>query len=244
LPRIALAVLTASLILAAPAAAQARGGGGGGGRGAVPARVNVKLRAAESALQRASDHAGDGEAAAAVSSFATVRRNLAAAQKSALAHLTPATVAAVAQLDDDVVDTTAGTFDGLTGDPVDAAALTLKAALDSRDALVTAVAALAADAKAGYEYALAAIRDDVADEADGVTETLAEDELTDPAKAALNAASAQLTAAGTAVAAQLTALGASSADGSTSTGDDDRPCPAGHGGGGGPGGGGFRGGGS
>ena len=178
------AVLVAGL-LAAPAAEA---------KSTSSSRVQVKLRAAERALDRAAENAQDGNAAAAVTQLAAVRRNLASAQKTTLRKLTPQTAGAVARAQGHVVSGTAAMFDGLTGDPVAATATTLKAALDGRDALAAAINALSD--KSGYARVLSLINDDATGEADDIADTLADDELTDEAKAALQAAATQVAATG------------------------------------------------
>jgi len=182
------AVLVAGL-LAAPAAEA---------KSTSSARVQVKLRAAERALDRAASSAQDGNAAAAVSQLAAVRRNLASAQKTTLRKHTPQTAGAVARTQGHVVSGTAALFDGLTGDAVAGTATTLKAALDGRDALAAAINALSD--KSGYARVLSLIDDDATGEAGDIADTLADDELTDEAKAALQAAATQVAATATATA--------------------------------------------
>ena len=170
------AVLVAGL-LAAPA-------------NAASSRVQTKLRAAERALDRAADYAAEGNSAAAASQLAAIRRNVAAAQKTAVRKPSTAYLAAVASVQGDVVSGTVAMYDGLTGDTVDAVSGTLKAALDGRDAVVAASSA--------YPGVLDLVNRDASGEAEDIADTLADDELTDAAKSALNAAATQVAAAASA----------------------------------------------
>ena len=199
-PRVVLGALLAAGLLAAPAQAKSS------------SRIDVKLRAADRALDRASS--GDDIAAA----LATVRRNVASARKTALRKPAPETLGRIARFDGAVVTTTVALFDGQTGDDVTAIATTLKASLDGRDAIVAAINALAD--KSGYERVLAAINEDATGEAEDIADTLADDELTDEAKTALNAAATQ--AAATAAAAP-----AGSDDDAGSPDGDRDDCPPG-----------------
>jgi hypothetical protein len=210
--RTALGAVLAAGLLAAPAHAKPGNS----------SRIQVKLRAAERALDRAAENAQDGNSAAAVTQLAAVRRNLASAQKTALRKLSPSAAGAVARAQGHVVTGTAAMFDGLTGDPVAATATTLKAALDGRDAVVAAINALSD--KSGYAFVLASINDDATGEAEDIADTLADDELTDEAKAALQAAATQVAATATATASSSTDDAQYPSDG-TGTDADGEPCP-------------------
>jgi hypothetical protein len=246
LRKAAVAALASSLLLVAPASALAYGDGDGPrgdgehsqrhgrGFGNVPPRILNKLRAAERALDRAQDHADDAEPDASVAALAASKRHLASASKGVLRRVTagneagPAAAAALAKTQGRIVGGTVGLFDGAPDAIVAANADTLKAALDGRDALVAAIAAL--PDHSGYAWALKLIAHDATSEAADIAETLTDDTLTDAAKAALTAAQAQATA--TASAAQA-AGGTSSTTPSTTTagdttdGDPRADCPPG-----------------
>jgi hypothetical protein len=209
LPRVALGALLAVGLAAAPAqAAQHQS-----------SRIDVKLRAAGRALDRAS---ASDDSAATVSALATVRRNLAAASKTALRKPTSETFEQLAAVEDDIVGGTVALYDGQTGDTVTALSTTLKNALDARDALVTAVNALTD--KTDYAGVLDAIHEDATDEAADIADTVTDDELTAEAKTALDAATTQLTA--TAAAAPAATDGDDSDYPGAGTDADGRDCPA------------------
>jgi hypothetical protein len=208
------AALASTLLLVLPASALAHGDDHGGPmgdrgdrRGDVPSRIANKLRSAERAMDRAQEHADDAEPDASVAALAAVRRHLAAATKSVGRRVSagnpggPAAAAALARTQGDIVEGTVGLFDGAPDAIVAADAQTLKAALDGRDALVAAIAALTDHG--GYGWALRTIARDATGEVQDIAETLTDDTLTDAAKAALTAAQAQVTA--TAAAAQAAA---------------------------------------
>jgi hypothetical protein len=218
------AALASTLLLAAPGSALATGGGHDGRwddhgrrgehrghRGILPKRIVAKLRAAERAIERAQDHADDTQPDAAIAALAAAKRHLASASKGVTRRIGagnpggPVAAAALARTQGDVIEGAIAVFDGAPDPVVAAAAATLKAALDGRDALVAAIAALP-DHHA-YAWALRTIARDAADEAQDIGEALTDDALTDAAKTALTAAQAQATA--TASAAQ--AAGASAA---------------------------------
>lgn len=220
------ALLCAGVALGAPAAAGAAPRGDDG----VPSRIATKLQRAEKALDRAQERADDGNADGAVRQLTAVRRNLAAAEKAALRRTTAdsetgvASDAAVTRGEHDVVAGAVDLLDGATGDLADAAVATLDAAADGRDGIVTAIAALDEDARSDYGRVLDRVARATVDEADDIADALSDDELTDDAKAALSAASDQVTATGTAASAAV--VEASSDDADAEDGEDgDRPCP-------------------
>jgi hypothetical protein len=240
----ATAALASSLLLVLPASALADGGRHGDGErhesfgrgfGNVPSRIANKLRAAERAIDRAQDHADDAEPDASVAALAAAKRHLASASKGVLRRVSagneagPGAAAALARTQGRVIDGTVVLFDGAPDAIVAADAETLKAALDGRDALVAAIAAL--PDHSAYSWALTTIARDAASEAEDIAETLTDDTLTDAAKAALTAAQAQATA--TATAAQAAAGTSSTSPSTTPTADDtdDEPrgedCPPG-----------------
>lgn len=202
--RAALGAVLAAGLLASPASAASSS-----------SRVDSKLRAADRALDRAAERAADGESAA--TQLASVRRNLASAQKTAVRKGDTRSLGAVARAQGRVISATVGLFDGLTGDNVAAVATTLDAALDGRDAIVTAAA--------GKDGVLALINRDAAGDAEDIADTLADDELTDEARAALTAAAAQ-------VAATVTATGGTPASATDPVAAGGEDCPEGEGEGG------------
>ena len=241
----AAAALASSLLLVLPATALANDGGDGprgdgqrhghgGGFGNVPPRILSKLRAAERALDRAQDHADDAEPDASVAALAAAKRHLASASKGVLRRVSagsdggPAAAAALAKTQGHIVDGTVALFDGAPDAIVTADADTLKAALDGRDALVAAIAAL--PDHSWYAWALKLVARDATSEAADIAETLTDDTLTDAAKTALTAAQAQATA--TASAAQAAGGTSSTSTSTTQAADvtDDHPradCPPG-----------------
>jgi len=210
-------VLAAGLAAGAPTAAQARDRGDSV---KAPTRIASKLKSAERALSRAQDRADDGEAAGAATSLTASRRHLASATKSALKRTVAdsstgeASAAAVIRTDHRIVGGTAAMFDGAGDTVVAAAASTLDAALDGRDSVVAAIAALDADDKAGYASVLERVVDQSEDELEELAETAADDELTAAATAALGEAATQVAATKAAAEAQLTAVENQDADAS------------------------------
>lgn len=209
------AVLAATLALGAPAVADAHRGGPDGPRGAdrdVPTRVAQKLRAADRALDRAQERADDGETAGAVTSLASVRKHLASALTAATRRITAdggrrgvASARAVSRADHAVVSGAVALLDGADASLTAAASETLSAALTNRDGIVTAIAALDADAKERYARVLGRIVADVDDETEAIQEALSDDTLTDDGRAALQAALTQLAATKSAAQAQVAA---------------------------------------
>lgn len=193
--RIALGSVVAAGLVAAPAQAATR--------------VDTKLRAAERALDRA---VAADDATTATSALATVRRNLAAAQKTALRKADERALSRVIRFEDEVVVQTVAAYDGVTDARVAALSATLDHALDARDAIVAATP---------DEDLRGQINADATDEAEDVADTLADDELTDEAKTALNAAATQLAATKTAT--------ASAADDTSDLAGDREDCPPGRG---------------
>jgi hypothetical protein len=217
------AVAVASVAVAAPAHADTT---------RPSARVQLKLRAAERALGKAGDAIDDGNSASAVSRLAAVRRDVAAAQKTALRTKTASSLGAVAAAEGDIVSETVAMYDELTGDPVTAVSTTLKAALDGRDAIVAAIGS-----DTSYSNVLGRIADDASSEASDVSDTLTDDTLTDDAKTALNGAATQLAAAVTAAGGTTGSSTSGDASDASDPGAGDTPCSQGggqQGGGGGP----------
>jgi hypothetical protein len=246
LRKAAVAALASSLLLVLPASALATGDHGpqdwgdrgdhgrGAGFGEVPSRIASKLRSAERAIDRAQDHADDAEPDASVAALAATRRHLSSASKSVLRRVSsgneggPAAAAALARTQGRVIDGAISLFDGAPDAIVAADAETLKAALDGRDALVAAIAAL--PDKSAYGWALKIVAKDATGEAADIAEALTDDTLTDAAKAALTAAQAQATATATAAqAAGGTPSTSTSTTTATAPGTDDPrgDCPPG-----------------
>ena len=185
--RIRLMSLPAALcVLAAiPAMASAQGPRGGGDRearagGDVSSRVATRLRRSAKALDRAEERIDDGENAKAVAQLRASRRYLAAALKAARKR-DDDSLDAVGHAQHRTIETVAGLFDGVTdAEVVDALDVTLDAAIAGRTS---------------------ADGEDVADEREAIADALADDELTDAAKASLDDADAALQATNTTVAA-------------------------------------------
>jgi hypothetical protein len=237
---IALSLVAAGLVSAAPAAAQSNGNtnphANQGRHGAkVPSRVSSRVKRANAALDRVSGYIDDGNAAGAATSLKAVNTNLAAALKAAKKYVGkttgPAAIGAVATADDNAINEVVSLFDGQDGATVDALATTLDAAVTNRDDAVAAIVALSSTDQASYSNVLDQISGDLADEIDSIDGALADDTLTDPAKTALNAARAKLVTAQTTV----SGLGGSSSNSSnasdTSTSADtassNSDCPQG-----------------
>jgi hypothetical protein len=228
---LALLALTCGLIWAAPATAGPGHRGGdrwdGRGGGDVPSRVSSRLARAERALERAEDKVDDGDAAGAAASLRSVRKNLAAALKSANRRVAagadngPDAIGAVFDAQHNTVETTAALFDGADGDVVDALADALKASLDGRDEGVAQVAALSADQREDYESVLEQVDEDIGDEIEQIDEALADDTLTDEARAALEQAKTQLEATRTSVRALLPAGSTEEGTTGVAAGDDE-----------------------
>ena len=222
---IGLMALSAGLVAAAPAGAQQgdhhRGHHAGPGGGDVPTRVAKRVKRAERALDRASGYADDGNEAAAASALNGVDKNLAAALKAANKRVAsaadngPDAAGAVAGAQHDVITEVSGLFDGADA-LVDDLNDTLNGAIDGRDSLVAAIAALSAEDQQDYVDVLSRIDSDVTDEIEGIDEALSDDTLTDEAKADLNAARDKLTATQTAVQGLLSGLDTSASE----SGDD------------------------
>ena len=231
---IGLMALSLGLVAAGPAGAQpgghhghGHGANAGRGGGDVPSRVAKRVKRAEKALDRASGYADDGNDTAAVSSLGGVRRNLAAAVKSAgkrvaaAADNGPDAAGAVARAQHEVIGEVSGLFDGadaLVG-PLDT---TLNAAIDGRDSLVAAIGALPADDQQDYAGVLDRIDSDVTEEIDGIDEALSDDTLSGEARDDLTAARAKLEATQTAVRALLSGLDTSESASADDPGDDGR----------------------
>lgn len=237
------ALLGASLVAAAPSAAGAEGGhhGGpqGGARGgaqsqsfdrrSVPSRVSSRLKRADRALDRASDAVDDGNATTAASALKAVNSNLAAATKAAKKRASsdngPDAFFAVAAEDDHVIGTVVSLYDGADDATVAALTQTLGGAIDGRDGLIAAIAALPAADQSNYGFVLDSIDNDVTDEIASIDDALSDDTLTDQAKADLTAARAKLVATQSTVQGLGASLTTSASDTSGSTSQADADCP-------------------
>jgi hypothetical protein len=206
------AALVATLALGAPTIADARPGGPDSARGGdrnVPVRVASKLRAAERAIDRAQERAEDGETAGAVAALTSVRKNLASALTAAKRRITadggrrgPASAGALSRTDGIVISGAVALLDGADASLTGAGAQTLDAALDNRDAVIAAIAALDVDGKASYRRVLSRIVAQTEGETEAIEEALSDDVLTDEGRAALQAALTQLAATKAAAQAQ------------------------------------------
>ncbi|HEY6762546.1 MAG TPA: hypothetical protein VI318_23795 [Baekduia sp.] len=242
-----LAALAAGASLAALPASASAHGAHGGGRDAqvrISSRVADRASRAERDVTRAGDAIDDGNATTAASDLKAARTSLASAQKTAIKHVVagddagPAYAEAILATDDKIASGAADLFDGQDGDTVTALADTVKAADDSRDAVVAAITALGADDQADYADVADAAGQDVASELSDIADALSDDTLTDAATAALTAAQTQLKATQTALTALAgnddtsdgaDYLGTSSTSGDTSQSSGRGGCP--HGGG-------------
>ena len=223
-----LAVLALGLAAAGPVSARGGDGdrpyaGSGFDRSDVPARVASRVKRANRALDRAEDYADDSNASSAASALGAVRRNLAAALKTANRKIGagsekgPGAAFAVASAQDKVIDGTVALFDGADDALVSEIAQTLDAAITGRDDLVAAIGALSADDQQDYYEVLSRIDEDVTDEIESIDDALADDTLSADAQAALQSAREKLVASQSAVQALL----ATQEDGSTTSLSDD-----------------------
>lgn len=241
--KVGVATLATTMALGLPAVSFAQNHERAGHDRGVPSRIAGKVRAAERALDRAQERADDGNTDGAIAQLSAVRKNLASALKSAKKRIVAdsetgrPSASALAKVDDHVVDGTVAILDGAPDTLVAADVETLKAALDNRDAVIAAIAALGTENQAEYSRVLSKIVNDAADEAEDINEALTDDTLTDAAKAALNDALTQLNATATAAKA-LVASDTSDATGYENadyeSGADRGDCPRGGGQGGRP----------
>jgi hypothetical protein len=188
--------------------------------------VAKRVKRAERALDRASGYADDGNDASAGSALNAVDKNLAAALKAASKRVAaaadngPDAAGVVASAQHDVITEVSGLFDGADA-LVDDLSDSLNGAIDGRDSLVAAIAALSADDQQDYVDVLDEIDGDVTDEIEGIDEALSDDTLSGDAEADLTAAREKLVATQTAVQGLLSGLdtSASSADDESGRGD-------------------------
>ncbi len=249
LTRTGLATLALGVAAAGVPSAASAAGHGDRAEDQVSSRVSTKLRSVARSLDRAEGYVEDGDAAKAAGSLASVRRSLAAAQRTTLRKVTAdsdgasANARAVERAEHDVVSSTASLYDGQTGDVVSAITTTLTAALDGRDALLSGVGALS-DAS-DYDAYYAKVAKDVASESEDVSDATGDDELTSEATSALGTAATRLATVKTAVDAIVAAAGddtaatddsGSSADASLAGGTGGADCGGRAGGPGGRGG--------
>jgi hypothetical protein len=232
---VALGLVAAGFVSAAPAAQAAPGGSRGGDRAEqaqVPSRVATRLKRADRALERAQDAIDDGTSAA--SALKSVRTNTAAALKAAKKRAGsdngPASIGAVASFQHKVIDDTAALLDGADDATVAELATTLDSAVTGRDEAIAAISALTD--KSAYSRVLTRIDSQVAAEIEAIDEALTDDTLTDGAKTALTDAKAKLAATATVIDG-LTASSTSSENVSQESGSTDaaqgEDCPEGEG---------------
>src|SRR3954453_2549515 len=228
---IALLALAVGLVAGGPAAAQS-GGHRAHARSDVPSRVANRVKRAEKGLDRATGYAEDGNDSSAVTALGSVSKNLAAAEKSAKRRVAagtdnrPDAAYALAGAQHDVIGETSSLFDGAGATLVSSLNDTLNSAIDGRDDLIAAIGALSTSDQAAYADVLDGIDGDVTDEIDAIDEALADDTLTDAAKADLAAAKTKLQATQTTV----QGLGASSTQSTASATSDGSGCDGDHGG--------------
>ena len=179
-----LPALAVCALMAIPAIASADGPRGGGerearGGGDVSSRVATRIRRSVRALDRAEERIDDGENARAIAQLKASRRYLAAALKAAQKR-DDDSLEAVGRAQHRTIETVVGLFDGVTDADV--------------------VAALDATLDAAIAGRVAAPADAIADEREAIADALADDELTDGARASLTDADGALQATTTAVA--------------------------------------------
>lgn len=208
--------VAATLALALPGSALAhdhgdRGRGHDRRASDVPSRVAAPLKRTLRSLERAEERIEDGEADKAVAALTATRRNLSASLKAAKRRLSdedtgPASAEAVASVQHDVVDTVGNLYDGQDGSVVEALDTTLVAAVDSRDAIGTAVSALGEDASWDYEDFFAVVADDTEEELATIAEIREDDTVPAAGDAVLAAALTKITATHQAATSRLDSL--------------------------------------
>jgi hypothetical protein len=223
-------------VAAVPAAARAGPGLHGGGdragasfdRSAVPSRIASRIKRADRALDRASAAVDDGNATGAASALKAVRTNLAAAEKSAKRRAgtdngSDAFYVVVTE-ENKVIEEIASLYDGADDATVAALTETLNAAIDGRDGLI---AAIPADSQSDYSFVYDRVNGDTADELDAIDEALADDTLSDNAKADLNAARAKIAATQSVVQPLAASSSQTVANDDSSSSSDGEDCPRG-----------------
>ena len=210
-----LCLLAAAVSLSAlPATASARGHDGpreAGPAGDAPARVALRIRRADRALDRAEERVDDGETAKAIAQLAASRRQLNAALRAANRRMTADNEAgegafrAVTKAQHRAIETSINLLDGTSGELTDAILATLDNAITGRDAAL---------ATAAGAYPTGGIAGDVAGERESIAEALEDDELTQAARDGLAAADAKL---------QATAAGLPADDGTSEPAAEDGP---------------------
>jgi hypothetical protein len=174
----------------------------------LPSRIAAALRRTQTELAKAEEHVDEAEYTKAIASLRSVRQNLVRADKAARrqmnavpadaeAETTPGPDSAIAALtlDQQVVVTVAGLFNGNTGTLVTALASTISTAQLTRDRLLNTIIALDPEG-AGADYAdgMADTLDGYSDEVANLSEALADDKLSVGGTTALKAALARATA--------------------------------------------------
>jgi hypothetical protein len=174
----------------------------------LPSRIAAAIRRTQTELAKAEEHVDEAEYTKAIASLRAVRQNLVRADKAARremnavpadpeAETTPGPDSAIAALtlDQQVVVTVAGLFNGNTGTLVTALASTISTAQLTRDRLLNTIIALDPEG-AGADYAdgMADTLDGYSDEVTNLSEALADDKLSVGGTTALKAALARANA--------------------------------------------------
>jgi hypothetical protein len=174
----------------------------------LPSRMAAAIRRTQTELAKAEEHVDEAEYTKAIVSLRAVRQNLVRADKAARrqmnavpadpeAETTPGPDSAIAALtlDQQVVVTVAGLFNGNTGTLVTALASTISTAQLTRDRLLNTIIALDPEG-AGADYAdgMADTLDGYADEVSNLGEALADDKLSVGGTTALRTALARANA--------------------------------------------------
>jgi hypothetical protein len=174
----------------------------------LPSRIAAAIRRTQTELAKAEEHVDEAEYTKAIASLRAVRQNLVRADKAARrqmnavpadpeAETTPGPDSAIAALtlDQQVVVTVAGLFNGNTGTLVTAVASTISTAQLTRDRLLNTIIALDPEgAGAGYADGMADTLDGYSDEVANLSEALADDKLSVGGTTALKAALARANA--------------------------------------------------
>jgi hypothetical protein len=198
-----LAALAAALVVACPAVATAAAPPADDAV-VLPSRVDNAINRAQILLDAASLAVDTHDSAKAVAALKAIPAAVTRADKAARVQMDapadpnsettpgPDSVVAVLTLDQTVVTSLAGLFDGQTGAVVDAATHSLFAAMNTRDKLLAKVIALPAEgAGADYSDGMADIVTGFDDEVANITEALAKDVLSAGGKKVLTAALTQ-----------------------------------------------------
>jgi hypothetical protein len=199
-----LAVLAAALVVVASPAVATAAAPPADDAVVLPSRVGNAINRAQILLDAASLAIDTHDSTKAVAALQAISAGVTRADKAARVQMDavaapdsettpgPDSVVAVLTLDQTVVTSLAGLFDGQTGAIVDAATHSLFATMNTRDKLLATVIALPAEgAGADYSDGMADIVTGFDDEAANLTEALANDKLSAGGRKVLTAALAQ-----------------------------------------------------